>query len=72
MLDLLVLNPQKRLGKNLQEFIDHPFFNKFDWKNYKKSSIGVDLVNELKELSQKKKRKRLSTKDKMQTLMDKS
>ena len=29
------------LLKESIEFIEHPFFYKFDWKNYKNSDIGI-------------------------------
>jgi protein-serine/threonine kinase len=32
--DLLVKNPNKRIGASIKDFVRHPFFENFDWKNY--------------------------------------
>ena len=46
ILDLLKKCPKDRLGNNFKEFIYHPFFKGFDWKNYK-DLYNEDFIREL-------------------------
>lgn len=54
--DLLNKNPKKRLGQSMRDFVSHPFFESFDWKNYSNNTKnfgyaeGIPCYDELEPL----------------------
>lgn len=46
ILDLMVKNPERRIGNSLEEFIHHPFFKDFDW-NTDYSNSKSDFLKDL-------------------------
>lgn len=53
--DLLVKNHRNRIGSEITDFANHPFFEGFDWKEYRQNPInfsyveGIDSFEELDE-----------------------
>jgi serine/threonine protein kinase len=45
ILSLLVKNPEARIGKSMKDFVNHPFFENFDWKNFAKISKNFSYTD---------------------------
>jgi serine/threonine protein kinase len=45
--DLLIKNPKKRLGQSIREFMAHPFFESFDWKNYSNNLKNLNYADDM-------------------------
>lgn len=43
--DLLIKNPKKRLGQSMKDFVSHPYFESFDWKNYASNSKNFNYAD---------------------------
>lgn len=48
ILDLLNLDPKKRIGDNLKQFVNHAFFKGFDWKKIQKENVYFNYIDKIK------------------------
>lgn len=48
ILDLLNLDPEKRIGDNLKQFVNHVFFKGFDWKKIQEENVFFNYVHKIK------------------------
>lgn len=53
---LLINNPVKRLGKNINEIVNHEFFKNFDWQNYQQTPEWSEYQEKLKKNFKEEKR----------------
>lgn len=51
ILDLMVKDPERRIGENIEEFYHHPFFKDFDW-NINYNNFKTDFLKDLPSLDQ--------------------
>ncbi len=50
IIKLLYLRPRDRFGNNIGQFVNHPFFKKFDWENYKVNLKNFSLLKDIKDI----------------------